>query len=45
MIPQLEFQFINYDAGRLIESSSSRSNGDSNRLSPAGVSLPHDKGE
>jgi hypothetical protein len=33
---------INYDVAHLIESFLPRSNGDSNRFGPAGVSLPHD---
>jgi hypothetical protein len=39
MIMQLLFQCINYNAAQLIESSSPRSSGDSNRFGPAGVSL------
>jgi hypothetical protein len=42
MIKQLLIQSINYDAVQLIESSSLRSSGDSNRFGPARVSLPHD---
>jgi hypothetical protein len=42
MFSSLKFQLINYDVAQLIESSSPRSNGDSNQFGPAGVSLPHD---
>jgi hypothetical protein len=44
MIMQLLFQCINYNAAQLIESSSPRSSGDSNRFGPARISLPHDIG-
>jgi hypothetical protein len=42
MISSLKFQLVNYDVAQLIESSSPRSNDDSNWFGPAGVSLPHD---
>jgi hypothetical protein len=35
-------EVVNYDVDKRIESSSPRTNGDSNRFGPAGVSLPHD---
>jgi hypothetical protein len=38
----IHVSLINYDAAQLIESSSPRSYGDSNRFGPARVSLPHD---
>jgi hypothetical protein len=38
----IHVSLINYDAAQLIESSSPRSYGDSNRFGPAGVFLPHD---
>jgi hypothetical protein len=42
MIMSITVSLINYDAGQRIESPSPRSNDDSNRFGPAGVSLPHD---
>jgi hypothetical protein len=41
VIISIRVSFINYDIEQRIESSS-RNNGDSNRLGPARVSLPHD---
>jgi hypothetical protein len=42
MIISIQFYWLTTMSGRRIESSSPRSNGDSNRFGPAGVSLPHD---
>jgi hypothetical protein len=42
MISSLKFQLINYDVAQLIESSSPRSNTDSNRFGQARIFLPHD---
>jgi putative component of toxin-antitoxin plasmid stabilization module len=38
----IKFQLLTPMYGQRVESSSPRSNGDSNRFGPAGVSLPHD---
>jgi hypothetical protein len=42
VIKSSKLEVVNYDANQGIESPSPRSNDDSNRFGPAGISLPHD---